>query len=140
MNFFKQGLCITLQVVTVTMLLSACSHIRHRTEKDIIHYGIELARDGYWHEAALQWKKVAESDPDNASVINNLAIAAEAEGLTENARKGYEKALQLSPENPYIKKNFKAFEGKLMDESTMKEEKDQPYDRSKNNNQKSNDD
>ena len=73
-------------------------------------FGAEAARKDLWDEAIFRWKKVLVSDPQSAAAHNNLAVAYEKKGLWDEARKEYEIALTLNPDNKYIKSNFQNFQ------------------------------
>jgi Tfp pilus assembly protein PilF len=55
-----------------------------------------------------------------AAAHNNLAIAYEHEGELDKARAAYEKALQLEPNNSYIKQNYELFK-EINDRTTRKD-------------------
>jgi tetratricopeptide (TPR) repeat protein len=62
---------------------------------------------GLWREPFTAGKR-----PSNRSVVrrgNDLAIAYEHEGQLDKARKAYEKALELEPNNLQIRQNFELF-------------------------------
>ena len=46
---------------------------------------------------------------NNAAAYNDLAIGYEHEGQLDKARKAYEKALELEPENQLIRQNYELF-------------------------------
>ena len=48
-------------------------------------------------------------DPSYAAAYNNLAIAYEHEGQFDEARKAYDKALELDPHNQQIQQNYDLF-------------------------------
>jgi len=74
-----------------------------------VEFGINVAQRGLWHEAIYRWEKAVELDPTYAAAFNNLAIAYEHEGQLDKARKAYEKALQLDPNNSNIRQNYELF-------------------------------
>lgn len=88
------------------VLFCGCAHHAKRTHDDLIRYGIELAEKGYWTEAAVQWRRVLEEDPENAAALNNLGVAAEIESHPEDARKLLSAALNLRPDSQRIKQNL----------------------------------
>src|SRR6187399_1953521 len=67
--------------------------------KQQVEFGIKVAQNNLWNEALYRWEKAVELDPTYAAAWNNLAIAYEHEGKFEQAKKAYEKALQLEPKN-----------------------------------------
>jgi Flp pilus assembly protein TadD len=80
---------------------------------DQIRFGIWAAENELWDEAIFRWKKVLDQDPQSVAAHNNLAVAYEKKGLWDEARKEYETALKLAPENPWVKLNFKNFKENL---------------------------
>ena len=77
--------------------------------KKQIEFGIAVAQRGLWREAIYRWERAAQIDPTYAAAHNNLAIAYEHEGDLEKARAAYEKAIELEPNNTYIKQNYELF-------------------------------
>jgi Flp pilus assembly protein TadD len=77
--------------------------------KDQVAFGINVAQRGLWREAIYRWEKAVEIDPTYAAAHNDLAIAYEHEGELDKARKAYEKALDLDPNNAQIRQNFELF-------------------------------
>jgi Tfp pilus assembly protein PilF len=74
-----------------------------------VEFGILAAQKELWREALYRWKRAAEIDPNYAAAYNNLAIAYEHEGKFDQAKKAYEKALQLDPKNLMIRQNYDLF-------------------------------
>lgn len=77
--------------------------------KSQVHFGIDVAQRGLWREAIYRWERAVQLDPTYAAAYNDLAIAYEHEGMLDKARKAYEKAIELEPENPQIRENFELF-------------------------------
>jgi Tfp pilus assembly protein PilF len=77
--------------------------------KEQVEFGIKVAQNGLWKEAAYRWEKAVQIDPTYPAAWNNLAIAYEQQGNFEEARKAYEKALQLDPKNLMIRQNYDLF-------------------------------
>jgi len=85
-----------------------------------VEFGINVAQRGLWREAIYRWEKATELDPHYAAAFNDLAIAYEHEGQLQKARKAYEKALELEPNNSQIQQNFDLFK-EINDRSTGKD-------------------
>jgi Tfp pilus assembly protein PilF len=77
--------------------------------KEQVEFGIKMAQDGLWKEAAYRWEKAVEIDATYAAGWNNLAIAYEQQGKFEEANKAYQKAMQLDPKNQMIRQNYDLF-------------------------------
>ena len=74
-----------------------------------VEFGIAVARRGLWREAIYRWERAVEIDPTYAAAYNNLAIAYENQGDFERARTAYERALELQPDNVYLRQNYELF-------------------------------
>src|ERR1700740_2975580 len=74
--------------------------------KSQVDFGINVAQRGLWREAIYRWEKATQLDPTYSAAFNDLAIAYEHEGQLEKARKAYEKALELDPNNQQIRQNY----------------------------------
>jgi type IV pilus assembly protein PilF len=77
--------------------------------KSQVEFGINVAQRGLWREAIYRWEKATALDPTYAAAYNDLAIAYEHEGQLEKARKAYEKALEIEPNNSQIRQNYELF-------------------------------
>jgi len=96
--------------VLALFLTAAAAEADNRTDaKAQVAFGISVAQRGLWREAIYRWEKAVELDPSYAAAFNDLAIAYEHEGQLDKARKAYEKALELEPNNTEIKQNFELF-------------------------------
>jgi len=100
--------------VVVLIVTAAAAPARARADaraesKEQVEFGIRVAQNGLWNEALYRWQKAVEIDPTYAAAWNNLAIAYEHEGKFEDAKKAYEKALELDPKNLMIRQNYDLF-------------------------------
>jgi Tfp pilus assembly protein PilF len=77
--------------------------------KSQVEFGISVAQKGLWREAIYRWEKATEVDPTYAAAFNDLAIAYEHEGQLDKARKAYEKAIELDPNNAQVRQNYELF-------------------------------
>lgn len=74
-----------------------------------MRFGVDVARKGLWLEARFRFERAVLLDPENASALNNLAIALEQQGEFDKARESYERALKLKPNSTYIQQNYDLF-------------------------------
>ena len=77
--------------------------------KSQVEFGINVAQKGLWREAIYRWEKATQLDPTYVAAYNDLAIAYEHEGQLDKARKAYEKALELDPNNAQVRQNYELF-------------------------------
>ena len=89
--------------------------------KSQVEFGINVAQRGLRREAIYPGEKAVELDPRYASAYNDLAIGYEHEGQLDKARKAYEKALELEPNNTQIRQNYELF--KEINDRTGEKEK-----------------
>jgi Flp pilus assembly protein TadD len=75
-----------------------------------------------WREAIYRWEKATELDPTYVAAYNDLAIAYEHEGQLDKARKAYEKALELDPNNTQVRQNYELFK-EINDRTSQGKEK-----------------
>ena len=102
---------------TAPLLADARTSAREQVE-----FGINVAQRGLWREAIYRWEKAVELDPQYAAAFNDLASAYEHEGQLDKARKAYEKALALDPNNPNIRQNYDLFK-EINDRAAQPKEK-----------------
>jgi Flp pilus assembly protein TadD len=74
-----------------------------------VKFGITVAQFKLWREAISRFERAADIDPTYAAAHNNLAIAYEQQGDLDKAKQSYEKALQVDPDNQYIRQNYELF-------------------------------
>jgi Flp pilus assembly protein TadD len=71
--------------------------------------GVNVALPRIWREGLYRREKAVDLDPTYAAAFNDLAIAYEHEGQLDKARRAYEKALALEPNNSQIRQNYELF-------------------------------
>jgi Flp pilus assembly protein TadD len=97
-------------IVALCLVASAPLTADDRDEaKNQVQFGIRVAQLGLWREALSHWERAVKLDPTYAAAYNNLAIGYEQQGDFEKARNAYDKALELNPNNTYIKQNYELF-------------------------------
>ena len=103
-------LSVALVAACTAVLTASPSFADARSDaKSQVEFGINVAQRGLWREAIYRWEKAVELDPTYAAAYNDLAIAYEHEGQLDKARKAYEKALELAPNEAQIRQNYELF-------------------------------
>jgi Tfp pilus assembly protein PilF len=99
----------TMFTLVAAVLVSPAFADARNDAKAQVEFGISVAQKGLWREAIYRWERAVQIDPTYAAAFNDLAIAYEHEGQLDKARKAYEKALGLDPNNSQISQNFELF-------------------------------
>ena len=75
-----------------------------------MEWGYKAARRGYWQEALLRFKHANDLTPDQPRIINNIAVAQEANGLYEMALLSYQMGLSINPKDDGLRRNYARFQ------------------------------
>ena len=114
---------VVVLVACAASMAAAPSFADARSEaKSQVEFGINVAQRGLWREAIYRWQKATELDPTYAAAYNDLAIAYEHEGQLDKARKAYEKAIELDPNNTQVRQNYELFK-EINDRTSQAKEK-----------------
>jgi len=70
-------------------------------------FAIKSAESQLWNEAIFRWKRILEIAPQNALAYNNLGVAYEALGKTDEAIEAYSRATELEPSNKFYRFNYR---------------------------------
>lgn len=96
--------------VALILFASACSHHQDLTQpRTQDNFGVQMAKMNLWREALFRFERAVQINPADAMAHNNLAVAWEANGDFEKARKEYLEALKLDRSNQYIQKNYSRY-------------------------------
>ena len=97
-------------VLTLLLVAGACTSYSHTDRASTqMEFGTYVAKKGLWREAAFRYEQALVKEPNNARAHNNLAVALEASGDFARALTEYKKALELDPNNNYIRRNYARF-------------------------------
>src|SRR5437899_6272977 len=97
-------------LATLFACAAACAHhqdLRQPSAQD--NFGVQMAKINLWREALFRFQRAVEINPSDARAHNNLAVAFEANGDYDSARKEYLEALKLDRSNQYIQKNYSRY-------------------------------
>ena len=98
-----------LVVGTVLLTVACSSYARTEKAETQLSFGSAVARKGLWREAAFRFEEAIKKEPNNARAHNNLAVALEASGEFARALGEYKRALELDPNDSYIRRNYARF-------------------------------
>jgi tetratricopeptide (TPR) repeat protein len=82
---------------------------RPPSAKEQLEFGVEMAQRGLWNEALFRFHQAERLDPEQVTVLNNLAVAYEALGEFEEALRHYQRALRVNPNSRELKRNYSRF-------------------------------
>ncbi len=77
---------------------------------DDMEWGFKAARRGYWQEALMRFQRANELTPDQPRILNNIAVAQEANGLYEQALLTYQTGLSIDPRDRALQRNYARFQ------------------------------
>jgi hypothetical protein len=106
MKRMMRGSVVAAAVVLAAGCASRSDVTRPQTQDN---FGVRMAKQNLWREAMFRFRRAVEINPSDAMAHNNLAVAYEANGDFESARKEYLEALKLDRGNAYIQKNYSRY-------------------------------
>ncbi len=75
-----------------------------------MEWGYKAGRHGYWQEALMRFQHANNLTPDQPRILNNVAVAQEANGLYEEALLTYQEGLAIAPNNDALRRNYMRFQ------------------------------
>ncbi len=74
---------------------------RRQVDADL-RFAAEMAAQGLWREALYRWERVLKERPDDARLLNNIAVAYEALGEFAKAGDIYARAAKLAGDKQIV--------------------------------------
>jgi Tfp pilus assembly protein PilF len=108
---FGAHLALTL-LLGSTLLVASCASggtASSGTAARQLEFGVAMAQRGLWSEALFRFERAQRLDPNSFRVLNNLAVAYEANGRFDDALATYRRALALDPANRELRRNYARF-------------------------------
>ena len=105
----KRIWCGSVAAAAVVLAAGCASHSDVARPQTQDNFGVRMAKQNLWREAMFRFRRAVEINPNDAMAHNNLAVAYEANGDFDNARKEYLEALKLDRSNSYIQKNYSRY-------------------------------
>jgi tetratricopeptide (TPR) repeat protein len=100
---------IALGVVFAVVPAQAKNPSKKQAEEEM-EFGFKAAKRGYWQEALERFEMADELTPNQPRILNNIAVALEANGRFDEARTTYRAGLALDPSSSALRKNLERFE------------------------------
>lgn len=127
----KPRILVTAVLVAFLALPSAMAGAGERDDskkeaRAEMKFGYQAARRGYWQEALMRFERANELTPGQARILNNIAVAQEANGLFEEALLTYQTGLAVDPRDTGLRKNLARFEEFYASHIARPEEKAEP--------------
>jgi tetratricopeptide (TPR) repeat protein len=100
-------------LVMLAMLVAGAAAAGNPAAKEAaadMEWGYKAARRGYWQEALGRFLNANELTPDQPRILNNIAVAQEANGLYEEALLTYQEGLAIAPNNDALRRNYMRFQ------------------------------
>src|SRR5437899_2468847 len=105
----KRILCGSVVAAAVVMAAGCASRSDVAKPQTQDNFGVRMAKMNLWREALFRFRRAVEINPADPMAHNNLAVAYEANGDFDSARKEYLEALKLDRSNQYIQKNYSRY-------------------------------
>ncbi len=109
----RSHLKLFLLIVAVTFLAADFAAAGNPAAKEAeaeMEWGYKAARRGYWQEALLRFEHANSLTPDKPRILNNIAVAQEANGFFEEALITYQMGLTIDPRNDALRRNYGRFQ------------------------------
>ena len=113
MRMKKELIKVGAALVLVAMISTGAAFAGSPDAKEAsaeMKWGFKAARRGYWQEALMRFEHANELTPGQARILNNVAVAQEANGLFEMALLTYQEGLSLAPNNSALRRNYMRFQ------------------------------
>lgn len=102
------GAAFVVVALCATSVATAGDSAKKEASEDM-KWGYKAARRGYWQEALVRFQHANELTPDQPRILNNIAVAQEANGLYEQALLTYETGLSIAPGDGALQRNYARF-------------------------------
>jgi len=96
-------------VAALVQLLAFAPVHATKPDKQERRFAASMAERGNWREAKYRWQRLDAARPDDPRILNNLGVASEALGETDEAQDYYARAYDLSRGDERIAVNRRRF-------------------------------
>ncbi len=109
----KQLVLVGTMLVLATIISAGAVFAGNPNAKEAsaeMNWGFKAARQGYWQEALMRFEHANVLTPNQPRILNNVAVAQEANGLFEMALLTYQEGLSLDPNNNALRRNYMRYQ------------------------------
>lgn len=107
--FTKVGAAFVVTAVLATCHVAAGDGTKKEASAEM-EWGYKAARRGYWQEALMRFQHANQLTPDQPEILNNIAVAQEANGQFELALLTYQTGLSIDPKDGALQRNYARFQ------------------------------
>lgn len=105
----KAGAMILLSVILAAGSAGAGDPSAKEADAEM-EWGYKAARRGYWQEALMRFEHANQLTPNQPRILNNIAVAQEANGMFSQALLSYQTGLAIAPNNDALRRNYIRFQ------------------------------
>jgi Flp pilus assembly protein TadD len=105
----KVGAAFVVAVLSAAASVTAGDSAKKEASAEM-EWGYKAARRGYWQEALLRFEHANDLTPNQPRILNNIAVAQEANGFYEQALLTYQTGLTIAPNDSALQRNYKRFQ------------------------------
>lgn len=99
---------ISLFLVSLTIVLCLAMCGQEEPDSEHLKRGNELSRAGKFEEAAVEYEKALEIEPENVDLLSNLGVVYYNLGQLDKAIDHYSQAIEIAPNDADIRSNLAA--------------------------------
>ena len=101
--------CLRTALLAVISCMAGALATHAQSHAELMRFAGEMADRGSWREARYRWESVRSQRPDDAKVLNNLAVVSEVMDDRDGALELYRQAALLAPGGEDIEENLRRF-------------------------------
>ena len=96
-------------ILTLLAVIFTTGLVLGKPPSDPLLFAAEMAGKGNWREALFRWRNAEKADPGSPMILNNIAVALEVRGRSDEAGELYQRIAELSGETPGIAYNIRGY-------------------------------
>jgi Flp pilus assembly protein TadD len=109
-NGFRMVMVATMALTAMVATEAVAGDRARKEAKAEMQWGFKAAKRGYWQEALMRFENANKLTPDSPRILNNIAVAQEANGMFEEALLTYQTALTINSRDEALRRNYTRFQ------------------------------